>query len=64
MSRLIALWAAEPARIVGLVVAVLALLVAFGVQISTEQQTAIVGAVTAIIVVLGAEITRSKVTPA
>lgn len=63
MEKLIALWAREPARIVGLVVAGLALLVAFGVDITTEQQTAIVGIVTAILIVLGAELTRSKVTP-
>jgi hypothetical protein len=63
MDKLLALWAAEPARIVGLVVAGLALLVAFGVNITTEQQTAIVGIVTAVLIVLGAELTRSKVTP-
>lgn len=63
MDKLVDLWAREPARIVGLVVALLALLVAFGVDITTEQQTAIVGIVTAILIVLGAELTRSKVSP-
>jgi hypothetical protein len=64
MDKLMALWAAEPARIIGLVVAALTLLVSLGVNITTEQQTAIVGIVTAVLIVLGAEFTRSKVTPA
>jgi len=61
MSALLTLWSKEPARIIGVVTAVLALLVAFGVEISTQQQTAILGIVTAVIFVLGAEITRSQV---
>jgi predicted amino acid-binding ACT domain protein len=61
VQALLNLWAKEPARIVGIVVAVIALLVSFGVQISGEQQAAIVGVVTAIVVVLGGEVTRSQV---
>lgn len=64
MTRLIELWAREPARVVGLVVAALALLVAFGLPITGEQREAIVGVTIAILAILGAEITRSRVTPA
>ena len=63
MSKILDLWMREPARIVGLVTAALALLVSFGVEISGQQQAAIVGAVIAVLVVLGAEVTRSRVTP-
>jgi hypothetical protein len=51
----------EPARIVGLVVAVLALAVNFGVDITNDQQKAIIGVVTAVLVVLGGEVTRQNV---
>ena len=64
MDKMLGLWMREPARIVGLVTAVLALLVSFGVEITGQQQAAIVGIVIAILVVLGAEVTRSRVTPA
>lgn len=63
MSKLLDLWMREPARIVGLVTAAIALLVSFGVELSGQQQAAIVGAVIAVLVVLGAEVTRSRVTP-
>lgn len=53
----------EPAAVVGLVVAGLALVVAFGIPISTDQKAAIVGVVTAILSILGAGVTRSQVTP-
>ena len=53
----------EPAMVIGLVTAVLVLLVAFGVPLTTEQSEAIVGVTSAVLVVLGAVLTRSKVTP-
>jgi uncharacterized membrane protein len=62
MNGLLALWAKEPTRIVGLVMEVLILLTAFGVQITENQQVAIIGVIGAIIVFLGGEVTRSQVT--
>lgn len=53
----------EPALIVGIVVAVITLIVAFGVPIDNGQKSAIVGLVGAILSLLGAGVTRSKVTP-
>ncbi len=64
MQKLVDLWLAEPARIVGLVTAVLALLVAFNVPVTDAQQQAITGIVVAVLVLIGAEITRARVTPA
>jgi hypothetical protein len=61
MQALISLWSREPARIVNGVLALLALLVAFGIQIDTGQQAAIIGLVAAIIAVLGGEVTRAQV---
>jgi uncharacterized membrane protein len=61
MQALISLWSREPARIVNGVLALLALLVAFGIQIDTGQQAAIVGIVVAVIAILGGEVTRSQV---
>lgn len=49
----------EPAVILGLLAAVIALLLAFGVELSKEQQ----GAITAVVVALLAFVTRSKVSP-
>jgi len=58
----------EPARIVAVVTALLALLVSFGVGVTLEQQDSIiqlVGHIVAILVIVlgGSEVTRSKVTP-
>lgn len=61
MSNLLDLWMREPARLVSFTTAVLAVAVAFGVQIGTDQQTAIVGVVIAVISLLGGEITRANV---
>lgn len=61
METLIDLWRKSPARIVGFVTALLALLVAFGVQVTTDQQVAILGIVSAVIILLGGEVTRSQV---
>ena len=44
----------EPAMVIGLVTAVLVLLVAFGVPVTTEQSEAIVGVTSAVLVVLTA----------
>jgi hypothetical protein len=54
----------EPAVVVGLVVAVLTLVVAFGVPISADQKAAVVGVVGAVLTLLGAGVTRSQVSPA
>jgi uncharacterized membrane protein len=62
MTAILDLWSKSPARIVAFVAAVLVLLVAFGVQITTGQSEAILGAVGALITLLGGEITRSQVT--
>jgi hypothetical protein len=64
VSSLVSLWLREPARIVGLVTAVLALLVAFGVGVTEHQQEAVVGVVSALLILLGGEVTRSRVSPA
>lgn len=53
----------EPAAIVGVIVAVVALVIAFGIPISADQKAAIVGVVTAVLSLLGAGVTRSQVTP-
>ena len=62
MQYLIGLWAREPARIIGFATAAVAFAVAFGVELTTDKQVAILGLVSAILIVLGAEITRSQVT--
>lgn len=53
------MWNREPALIVGLVGALIALLVAFGLELSTTQQ----GAVMAVVIAALALVTRSQVTP-
>tara|TARA_R100001244_G_scaffold6385_8_gene7500 strand:+ start:604 stop:813 length:210 start_codon:yes stop_codon:yes gene_type:complete len=57
----------EPALVAGItaaVAAVLALLVAFGLDMTAEQQTAILGVVAVVAPLVAAIVTRSKVTPA
>lgn len=53
------LWGREPALILGAVQAVLALVVAFGLDLSVEQTGAILAASAAVLAV----VTRSQVTP-
>lgn len=53
------LWGREPALILGAVQAILALVVAFGLDLSVEQTGAILAASAAILAV----VTRSQVTP-
>lgn len=53
----------EPAAITGAVVAAITLAVAFGVPISSDQRSAIVGIVGAVLSLLGAGVVRSQVTP-
>lgn len=61
---LLQLWAAEPARLVGFVMALLLALAAFGLNVSPDQMTKIVEAVGAFIFMLGgAEVVRSQVSP-
>ena len=58
-----ALWARikdEPVLVTTLCGAVIALLIAYGVQISPDQKTAVIGFVTAILALFA----RSQVTPA
>lgn len=52
------------ATVLAAVGAVLTLLIAFGVDISTDQRAAIIGLVTVVAPVLVGWIVRSKVTPA
>jgi hypothetical protein len=61
MTWLLDLWRQSPARIVAAVSALLIFLVAFGVHLSTDQNGAILGLVSAVIVLLGGELTRSQV---
>ena len=61
MTAILTLWSKEPARIVGFVTAGLTLLVAFGVQLNNGQQVAILGFVSALLILAGAEVTRSIV---
>lgn len=62
MAGLLALWAKEPARLVGFVMALLLALAAFGLNISPDQQTKIIEAVGAFIFMMGgAEVVRSQV---
>jgi hypothetical protein len=61
MAWLVNLWRTEPTRIIGFATAAVAFAVAFGVQLTTQQQTAILGLVSALLIVLGAEVTRSQV---
>jgi len=63
MAWLVNLWRTEPARVVGFITALVALLVAFGVELSSDQQNAILGIVAAVLILLGSEVTRSQVTP-
>ncbi len=53
-------WNKEPALIIGLVQAAIALTVSFGIELTNEQT----GAIMAITAALLALLTRSKVTPA
>lgn len=54
---------AEPALAISAAVAVMTLLAAFGVQLTTDQQTAIQGAIGAVLVLLGGAATRAQVAP-
>ena len=63
MSKIINLLRNEPALVVGVVVAVLTLLVAFGVHLSDGQNTAIQGLITALLALIGAGAIRAQVTP-
>lgn len=53
----------EPARVLAVVVAVLALAASFGLGVSEQQTAAIVAAVAAVLALVQGEATRSKVTP-
>lgn len=53
----------EPALWVALVTAVVDLAIAFGAPISMDQKAAIVGAVSAVLAVVGGFVVRSQVTP-
>ncbi|MGE5229465.1 MAG: hypothetical protein ACM3MJ_07070 [Deltaproteobacteria bacterium] len=65
MTYLLDLWRREPARIIAFAQMLLVVLVTvFGIQLTGEQQAAIVGLVAAFLALLGGEITRSRVSPA
>jgi hypothetical protein len=53
----------EPALWTGLVDAVIVLLVAFGVPVTPEQKTAVLGVTAAVLAILSAIFVRSQVTP-
>lgn len=53
----------EPSRIVGFVLAVVGVCTAFGLGLTQAQQSAIVAIVGAALALLGAEVTRSQVSP-
>jgi uncharacterized membrane protein len=53
----------EPVAIIAAVQAVILLAVAFGVSVSDQQTAAIVGAVGAILALLGGGVARSRVSP-
>ena len=59
MTRLANLWGREPAMILAVVQGALALVVAFGLQLSAEQ----IGAVLALSAAILGALTRSQVTP-
>ncbi len=63
MSNLIARIKKEPALAVGVVVAVLSLAAAFGLPIDDGVKSSVVGVVSAVLALLGAGVTRSKVSP-
>ena len=58
------IWQAEPAMVIGLVTAVLALVVSFGIPVSQDQRDAIVGVVSAVLILIGAVVVRANVYPA
>jgi hypothetical protein len=64
LKRLGDLIAQEPALVVGLVTAAIALAVGFGVPISLDQQARIVAFTGAILALVGALVVRSQVVPA
>lgn len=53
----------EPALWIGILSAALDLVIAFGVPVSPEQRTAVLGFGAAILAILGAVYVRSQVTP-
>jgi hypothetical protein len=59
MNNLSNLWGREPALVLGLIQAALVLIMAFGLELDTEQ----VGAIMAFVNILLAVITRSQVVP-
>lgn len=61
MDDLLNLWRREPARIVGFVAALMALLVAFSVPLTDDQQKAVLAVVTATLALIQAEVTRANV---
>jgi quinol-cytochrome oxidoreductase complex cytochrome b subunit len=56
-------WQREPAIIVGVVTAALTLATAFGLGLTADQQTAILGFVGAGLALIGSLVVRSQVTP-
>lgn len=57
------LWGLEPAMIIGVIVSVISLLIAYGVNITSEQETGIRAVANAVLIMLGAYVTRQQVIP-
>lgn len=53
----------EPALVIGLVLALIGIVSAFGLSISDDQKAAIVSLIGAVLALFGAGVTRSKVAP-
>lgn len=63
MNAILKLWATEPAMVVGVVLAVVAVLVSFGVPLKPDQTNAIRALIEAVTILVGAYVVRSQVTP-
>jgi hypothetical protein len=63
VSNLGDLWHLEPSLVTGVITALLALLVAFGLPITPEQKTAVLGIIGPVYAILAALNVRRKVVP-
>jgi hypothetical protein len=63
MNPIFKLWANEPVVVIGVVVALMALLISFGVPLKVNQENAIRGFAEALGVLIAAYIARTQVSP-